>query len=78
MAVILHGWNLKGCVYGLLFTASLRELILNKFRIYSVSHIRWRKPYQLLDWINNISSPCVTAGIRTYNIRHSMTIPMGK
>jgi len=31
------------------FTASSRELILNKFRIYNVWHIPWRKPCQLPD-----------------------------
>jgi len=41
----------EGDAYGLLFTASPRELIINKFRIYN---ILWRKPCQLSGWMQQL------------------------
>ena len=70
MTVILRGWLTqmrKTYVYDLSSTASPRRLILNKFRIYKIWHIRWRKPRQL-----------ALLDIKYSNLRHSMTTNVAK
>ena len=55
-----------------------QELILNKFRIYNIWHIQWRKPYQLSGWMKNCSYCSVVAKIQISDLPHSMTITTGK
>ena len=64
----------EGDPYGLQFTASPCELILNKFRIYNRWDILWGKPCQLPGWMKN-SYYSAMAGIQTSDLLHSMTYP---
>ena len=56
MAVILRGLatssSNEGDAYDLYFTASPWGLIQNKFRVYNIWHIRWRKPCRLPGWMS--------------------------
>jgi len=47
-------------------------LILNKFTIYNIWHIRWRKPCLLPGWTKNSSYYNATAEIRTSDLPNSM------
>jgi len=51
-----------------------RGLIIKKFIIYTRWHIRRRLPCQLPDRMKNSSYYSATAGIRTSDLRHSITM----
>ena len=77
MAVILRGWLLQMREMYMFCNFSLTTGSNTK-SIYSIWHIRGRKPCQLPGWMKNFSYNSATAGIRTSDLQHRMTISIGK